>query len=57
MTTRWQLPVEEDADTGDMIVTFPPDLLSAMGWKEGDQLKWSKNDDDSWTLKKVEDNE
>lgn len=49
----WTLDVEEDAETGDSILTFPPDMLEKTGWKEGDTLEWEDNKDGSWSLKKV----
>ncbi len=50
----WTLEVQEDPDTGDAILQFPPDLLDAAGWKEGDTLEWKDNGDGSWSLiKKV----
>ena len=51
---RWTLPIEEDPNTKDLMLTFPPDLLSQMGWDFGDVLEWSDNDDGSWTLSKKE---
>lgn len=49
---RWSLTVEEDPDTGEAVLIFPPEMLAKVGWKEGDIIKWSRNDDDSWTLEK-----
>lgn len=48
----WTLNVEEDPDTGDAILTFPPELLEQAGWKEGDTLKWTDRGDGSWLLTK-----
>ena len=48
----WTLTVEEDVDTGDAILNFPPDLLEAAGWQEGDTLEWIDQGDGSWQLKK-----
>ena len=48
----WILTVEEDPETGDSILQFPPDLLESVGWKEGDSLLWSDNGDGSWSLTK-----
>ena len=48
----WTLTVEEDPETGDSILPFPPDLLESVGWKEGDNLLWSDNGDGSWSLTK-----
>lgn len=49
---RWVLDVEEDGT-----LTFPPELLEANGWKEGDVLVWKDNGDGSWTLSKKLDND
>jgi hypothetical protein len=49
----WTLEVEEDPDTGDAILQFPPDLLEVAGWTEGDTINWKDNGDGSWTLEKV----
>ena len=46
------LTVEEDPETGDGILTFPPDLLEATGWKEGDTLEWIDLKNGSWQLQK-----
>jgi hypothetical protein len=51
----WTLNVEEaDDGSGDAILTFPPDLLEQVGWKEGDTLNWIDQKDGSWQLKKVD---
>ena len=49
---RWELEVQEDPETGDAILQFPPDLLESAGWNEGDTLEWSDNGDGSWSLSK-----
>ena len=48
----WTLTVEEDPETGDAILQFPPDLLEQAGWKEGDTLEWKDWGDGSWSLEK-----
>ena len=48
----WTLTVEEDPDTGDSMLTFPPDLLESAGWKEGDTLEWHDQGDGAWKLNK-----
>jgi hypothetical protein len=50
----WTLTVEEDPETGDRIITFPPDLLETAGWKEGDTLKWIDLNNGSWQLEKID---
>ena len=48
----WTLTVEEDPETGDAILQFPPDFLEQSGWKEGDTLEWTDRGDGSWSLEK-----
>ena len=52
--TSWTLHVEEDSETGDYMLTFPPELLEQAGWKEGDTIDWVDQKDGSWLLKKVD---
>jgi len=52
---KWTVTVEEDPETGDLILPFPEDLLKIQGWKEGDTLKWEYIDDDCLSLKKTND--
>jgi len=51
-SNSWTLTVEEDPETGDAILQFPPDLLEQAGWKEGDILEWQDRGDGSWSLEK-----
>ncbi len=51
---KWTLSVQEDPDSGDAILEFPPDLLEEAGWKEGDVLNWHDNKDGSFTMTKKE---
>ena len=52
MDTTWTLRLQEDPETGESIVEFPPELLESMGWKEGDTLIWTDQGDGSWSLSK-----
>ncbi len=54
MNKHWTIKLEEDAETGDLILPFTDDILQEAGWKEGDTLEWIDNKNGSWTLKKVE---
>jgi hypothetical protein len=55
MTKSWTIEIQEDPETGDSIIEFPPDLMTEAGWKEGDVLDWGDNKDGSYTLtKKIE---
>jgi len=52
----WTITPEEDPDTGDLIITFPPEALAEVGWKEGDVINWDLKEDKTVILtKKVED--
>ena len=48
----WTMTVEEDTATEDCIITFPPNLLEAAGWKEGDTIEWTDLGNGSWQLAK-----
>lgn len=48
-TKRWIVTVEEDPETGDLILPFPDGLLDSMGWKEGDVINW-KEENGAWIL-------
>ena len=55
MLKSWILNIEEDPDTGDSIIIFPPDLLKEAGWTEGDTVHWIDNNNGTWNLIKEED--
>jgi len=50
----WTITVEEDPETGDLILPFPPEFLELKGWKEGDTLEWIDNGDGSWSIQRVD---
>ena len=52
MSKVWTITLDEDPETGELILPFPPDLLEEAGWKEGDTLTWIDNQDGSWSIKK-----
>ncbi len=52
MDKRWTITVEEDPETGDLVLPFPEDFLKETGWKEGDTLTWTDRGDGSWSLEK-----
>ena len=51
--TSWTITVEEDPDTGDLILPLPEELLNMQGWVVGDTLEWVDNEDGSWYIQKV----
>ena len=48
----YMIPIEEDKD-GELMITFPDDLMDNMGWKPGDVVEWIDNKDGTWSLKKL----
>jgi len=51
--TRWTLTVEEDPETGELILPLPADLLTTQGWTDGDTLEWKEGENGEWFLSKV----
>lgn len=51
--TTYEVILQEDPDTGDLILPIPQELLAEMKWKEGDQLEWQETDKQSYILVKV----
>ena len=49
---KWTVKLEEDPETGDLILPFNPDILAQMGWDEGDTLIWEESFNGSYTIRK-----
>ena len=49
----WTVELEEDPETGELILPLPEDMLKLQEWVEGDTLEWIDNEDGSWSLQKV----
>jgi hypothetical protein len=49
---HWTVTVEEDPETGDLILPFPADMLAQAGWDFGDTLIWDPQQDGSIILHK-----
>lgn len=54
MNKSWTVTLEEDPDTGDLILPFTNEILEELGWKEGDVIEWIDNKNGSWSLVKQE---
>jgi hypothetical protein len=54
MTNKWTVTLEEDPETKELIMPFPPELLATMGWGYGDVLIWKESDYGSFILSKKE---
>lgn len=42
--TTWIIQLEEDPETGDLVMPLPVELLESQGWKIGDTLVWDMDD-------------
>jgi hypothetical protein len=49
-TPNWTVTLEEDPDTGEVILPLPDDMLEQLGWKEGIPIYWIDNKDGTYTL-------
>jgi bifunctional DNA-binding transcriptional regulator/antitoxin component of YhaV-PrlF toxin-antitoxin module len=54
MSKSWKITLEEDPETGDLIMPLTDEILESAGWKEGDNLEWIDNKDGTWTLRKLD---
>ena len=50
--TTWIVTLEEDPDTGELIMPLPTEALAAQGWNIGDLLTWSVDESGAITLRK-----
>ena len=46
--------LQEDPDTGEIIIQLPPEMLESLGWDIGDTLAWGVQDNGSIILSKRE---
>lgn len=51
--SKYTITLEEDPETQEVVLPFPTDLLAQMGWKEGDTLHWTDNENGSFSLSKT----
>ena len=54
---RYTVTLEEDPQSGDLILPFPPEMLEELGWKEGDVLHFKDNTDGSFLITKKDNND
>jgi len=54
---RWTVTVEEDPETGEVILPLPQELLDQQGWGEGTILEWLAEPDGSYIIQKAKDAE
>jgi len=50
--TTWIVDLEEDPETGDLVMPIPLEALQANGWDIGDTLVWEVSESGEVTLTK-----
>jgi antitoxin component of MazEF toxin-antitoxin module len=55
--TTYTVILEEDPETGDLIMPIPAELLAEAKWYEGDTLEWSIQENGQIILHKKDTNE
>jgi hypothetical protein len=45
----------KENEEGEVYIEFPEEVMSEVGWQEGDDIVWTDNGDGSWSLTKKED--
>jgi len=48
----WTITLEEDPETGDLIMPIPQEVLDLQNWNPGDVLTWKDNQNGTWSLYK-----
>ena len=43
--TTWIIELEEDPETGEVIMPLPEELIQSQGWVMGDTLVWDINEE------------
>ncbi len=54
---QWVITVQENNETKELFLQFPPDALDQVGWDEGDTIIWEELDHGGWSIKKKEEDE
>ena len=48
----YEVITQEDPETGDMFIPIPPQLLTQLGWKEGDEIDFQIDENGRMVIKK-----
>ena len=49
---QWIVEVKENQKTKEVYIEFPEEVLSQVGWDEGDTLLWEELDNGAWSVTK-----
>jgi len=52
----FSIEIEADSD-GELMLTFPDELMDALNWQPGETVTWEDNEDGTWTLTKRKNDE
>ena len=52
---QWVITVQENNETKELFLQFPPDALDQVGWDEGDTIIWEELDHGAWSVRKKTD--
>jgi hypothetical protein len=44
-STMYEVIVQEDPENGELLIPLPPELMTQMGWKEGDTFDFNQDDE------------
>lgn len=47
LDVRYEVITQEDPETGDLIIPIPPQVLTSLGWKEGDDIEFEIGKDNN----------
>jgi hypothetical protein len=50
--TSWIVTLEEDTESGELVLPLSDEMLEGSGWVEGDVIEWIDNKDGTWSLVK-----
>lgn len=53
--THWIVELEEDPESGDLMMPLPPEMLKDLGWNIGDTLTWKIDETGEISLTKQTD--
>jgi len=48
----YTITIEEDPETGELVLPFSDEMLAQVGWNIGDTLVWKDEGNGSWSLSK-----
>lgn len=51
---KMTITLEQDDETGELVLPLDADLLAQMGWDIGDDLIWEELPNGSWSIRKKE---